>query len=142
MKRILSNIALAGALAAGAAATSSSTAALGQTPPARALAHNMAAAPIAAGSPVAATTVQIRDFAFFPQTIVITPGAAVTWTNADDEPHTVTANDRSYHSAALDTDQTYTHTFTAPGEYRYFCSLHPHMTATVIVRAAGAAQGH
>lgn len=103
--------------------------------------HAMAATPIGTGPAVMTNAVQIRDFAFAPRTIVVAPGTTVTWTNADDEPHTVTANDRAYHSTALDTDQTYAHTFASAGEYHYFCSLHPHMTATVIVRAPGASQG-
>ncbi|HVV34285.1 MAG TPA: cupredoxin family copper-binding protein [Vitreimonas sp.] len=104
--------------------------------------HNMAATPMGTGPAVMTNTVQIRDFSFIPRTIVVTPGTTVTWTNVDDEPHTVTANDRAYHSAAMDTDQTYTHTFATAGEFHYFCALHPHMTATVIVRAPGATQGH
>jgi plastocyanin len=63
----------------------------------------------------------------------VTPGTTVTWTNADDDPHTVTANDKSFHSVALDTDNKYSFTFTRPGEFAYFCSLHPHMTGKIIV---------
>ena len=54
---------------------------------------------------------------------------------------TVTANDRVYHFAPLDTDQHYPHVYATQGEYRYFCSLHPHVTGVVIVRAVGARQG-
>ena len=61
-------------------------------------------------------------------------GTTVTWTNHDDVPHTVTATDKSYSSGALDTDGTFSHQFKTPGTYAYFCSLHPTMTARIIVK--------
>ena len=81
-----------------------------------------------------AASVQIRNFAFVPQVLTVKPGTTVTWTNSDDDPHTVTASDKTFHSAALDTDDKYSFTFTKPGEYGYFCSLHPHMTAKIVVK--------
>ena len=78
--------------------------------------------------------VQIKQFAFVPATLTVPVGATVTWTNADEEPHTVTASDRAYTSTGLEQNETYTHRFTAPGTYTYFCALHPHMTATIIVQ--------
>jgi plastocyanin len=79
-------------------------------------------------------SVAIKGFAFAPQVIVVKPGTTITWTNADEDPHTVTANDKSFHSAAMDSDDTFSFTFTRPGEFAYFCSLHPHMTGKVIVK--------
>ena len=90
-------------------------------------------------APAAQSAVEIRDFGFRPATITVAPGTVVTWTNKDDEPHTVAANDRSYHSAPMDTDDHYSRAFTTPGEYHYFCTLHPHMMGVVIVAAPGAA---
>lgn len=87
-----------------------------------------------AAAPTKAQAVAIRMFAFTPQVLTITPGTTVTWTNADEDPHTVIANDKSFHSAALDTDDKYSYTFTKPGEFAYFCSLHPHMTGKIIVK--------
>lgn len=87
-----------------------------------------------AAAPAKIQRVAIQNFAFSPQIIVITPGTTVTWTNADEDPHTVVANDKSFHSAAMDTDESYSFTFTKPGEFAYFCSLHPHMTGKVIVK--------
>ena len=100
------------------------------------------AAPAAVSPPQAAVAaasakvqkVAIDNFAFAPQVIVVAPGTTVTWTNADDDPHTVVATDKSFHSTAMDTDESYSFTFTHPGEYAYFCSLHPHMTGKVIVK--------
>jgi plastocyanin len=86
----------------------------------------------AAASP--APRIEIRQFAFAPAVLTVPVGATVTWTNVDEEPHTVTATDRAYTSSGLARADTYAHRFTAPGTYRYFCALHPHMTATVIVR--------
>jgi plastocyanin len=88
----------------------------------------------ARGAAPAAASVQIRDFAFAPQVLTVKPGTTVTWVNRDEDPHTVTANDKSFHSAALDTEDKFSFTFTKAGQYGYFCSLHPHMTAKVIVR--------
>ena len=90
--------------------------------------------PAVAAAPAKVQRVAIQNFAFSPQVIVVAPGTTVTWTNADEDPHTVTANDKSFHSAAMDTDESYSFTFTRPGEFAYFCSLHPHMTGKVIVK--------
>lgn len=89
---------------------------------------------VGAAAPGKAQTVAIRGFAFVPQVITVSPGTTVTWTNADEDPHTVVANDRSFHSAALDEDGKYSFTFTKPGDYAYFCSLHPHMTGRIVVK--------
>lgn len=78
--------------------------------------------------------VQIREFAFTPAQLTVPVGTTVTWTNTDEETHTVTAVDRAYTSTALERNATYSHRFTTPGTYTYFCVLHPHMTATVVVR--------
>jgi plastocyanin len=78
--------------------------------------------------------VTIKGFAFAPQAITVAPGTTVTWTNADEDPHTVTASDKSFHSAALDSGGHFSMTFTKQGEFAYFCSLHPHMTGKVIVK--------
>ena len=58
----------------------------------------------------------------------------VTWTNADDTPHNVREKDGKFKSAALDTDDTFSQTFSAPGEYEYFCSIHPRMVGTIVVQ--------
>jgi plastocyanin len=94
-------------------------------------------APHAASAlPALSRTVAVKMFAFSPQVLTVAPGTTVTWTNADEDPHTITANDKSFHSAALDTDDKYSFTFARPGTYAYFCSLHPHMTGKIIVKAS------
>lgn len=87
-----------------------------------------------AAEPARAQAVTIKGFAFVAQTITVPVGTTVTWINQDEDPHTVTANDKSFHSTALDTGEKYSVTFTHAGEFAYFCSLHPHMTGKVIVK--------
>jgi plastocyanin len=79
------------------------------------------------------TEVRIDNFTFSPPMLTVSVGSTVTWLNADDIPHTIAANDRSFRSKALDTDDHFSFTFTAPGDYDYFCSLHPHMTGRIVV---------
>jgi plastocyanin len=87
-----------------------------------------------AATPAPKQTVQIHNFAFVPQIIVVKPGTMVVWTNADEDPHTVTSTDKSFHSSAMDTRDTFSFTFAKPGDFAYFCALHPHMTGKVIVK--------
>ncbi len=90
---------------------------------------------MATKAPASATTeVKIDNFSFFPQTVTVSVGTAVHWTNRDDIPHTVVSEDKSFKSKALDTDEDFTYTFSKPGTYNYSCSLHPRMTAKVVVQ--------
>jgi plastocyanin len=79
--------------------------------------------------------VEIDNFTFSPSTLTVSVGTKVTWTNEDDIPHTVNATTQAFKSGALDTDETFSFTFTTPGTYQYFCALHPHMTGTIVVEA-------
>ena len=80
--------------------------------------------------------VTIDNFVFEPARVTIKAGTTVTWTNRDDIPHTVAAKERQFKSKVMDTDESYSFTFSTPGEYTYFCSLHPHMTGTIVVEGA------
>jgi amicyanin len=82
-----------------------------------------------------ATAVKIGNFTFGPQELKVKAGTTVTWTNEDDMPHTV-VSPNNFRSKVLDTNSAYSFTFTTPGTYKYFCSLHPHMTGTIVVEAA------
>ena len=77
--------------------------------------------------------VTIDNFAFTPDVIQVKVGATITFVNHDDIPHSVVAANGSFHSKALDTDQSYTFTPTKAGEFAYFCGLHPHMKAKIVV---------
>ena len=79
--------------------------------------------------------VKIDNFTFEPPRIVVKAGTRVTWTNEDDIPHTVASSTKLFKSKTLDTEDRFTFTFATPGEYSYFCSLHPHMTGTILVEA-------
>lgn len=78
--------------------------------------------------------VSIDNFSFAPQDLTVKAGTTVTWVNQDDVPHTVVSNDKKFKSKALDTDDKFSFTFTDPGTYEYFCSVHPKMTAKVTVK--------
>jgi plastocyanin len=78
-------------------------------------------------------TATVENFTFTPERLIVKAGTTVTWRNEDDIPHTVTSESRLFKSKALDTDDTFSFTFTEPGSYAYFCSLHPRMTGTVVV---------
>src|SRR5262245_7658580 len=82
----------------------------------------------------ASADVRIDNFSFSAQTITVPAGTEIRWTNHDDIPHTVVSEDKSFKSTVLDTDQQFTYTLTKPGTYKYFCSLHPKMTGTVVVQ--------
>jgi plastocyanin len=88
-----------------------------------------------AAQKAASAEVKIDNFSFGPATLTVPAGTAVTWTNRDDIPHTVTSSDdpRLFKSKVLDTDEKFSFTFTKEGTYPYFCSIHPKMTAKVIV---------
>src|SRR4051794_30715016 len=81
----------------------------------------------------AATAVKIDNFVFGPAEVVVPVGATVSWTNNDDIPHTIVAEDKSFRSKVLDTGESYSFTFKSTGSYGYFCSLHPHMTGKIVV---------
>lgn len=81
-------------------------------------------------------TVNIDNFSFTPAAITIATGTKITWNNRDDIPHTITdaADQRAFKSAPLDTGDTFAFMFSKAGTYHYFCSLHPHMQGTVVVK--------
>lgn len=91
---------------------------------------------VLAGQKGESAEVKIDNFSFGPPTVTVSVGATVTWTNHDDIPHTVSSSDdpKVFKSKVLDTDEKFSFTFTKAGTYPYFCSIHPKMTAKVIVQ--------
>ena len=83
----------------------------------------------------AAAAVQIDNFTFNAMTVTVKPGTTVTWTNQDDIPHTVVSKTGVFKSKVLDTGDKFSFTFAKAGQFGYYCSLHPHMTGTIIVKA-------
>jgi plastocyanin len=94
-------------------------------------------APSAAGAakPVAGDRVAIKGFAFAPAALTVPVGTTVTWTNQDSDAHTVTSDGGGgpLNSKALATGDTFSFTFTQAGTFKYLCTIHPFMTATVTV---------
>ena len=84
-------------------------------------------------APAAGNAISIDNFAFAPATLTVHSGSTVTWTNKDEEPHTVVANDGSFHSPGMGSQATFSYTFAKPGTFDYVCSIHPFMHATVVV---------
>jgi plastocyanin len=93
------------------------------------LAAEPAAAPSAAGN-----TIAIRNFMFEPMSLVVAAGTKVIWKNFDGEPHTIHSIDDAFRSGALDQNDTFSFQFDKPGTYRYVCSIHPQMVATIVVK--------
>jgi plastocyanin len=92
---------------------------------------------VAANTPQpAATEVKIDYFSFTPVTLPVTSGTRVPWTHRDGIPHTVVRADdpKAFKSRVMDTDEKFSFTFTKAGTYTYFCSVHPKMTGTVMVK--------
>ena len=78
--------------------------------------------------------ISVQEFKFAPSTLTVRVGTTVTWTNHDEETHTVTSATGAFASAGLGHEEGFSETFTRPGRYEYFCALHPHMRATVVVQ--------
>lgn len=77
--------------------------------------------------------VTIEGFSFAPASLSVPSGTTVTWTNHDEEPHTVVSADQAFKSPALDTDGRFSHRFESRGTFKYFCSIHPKMTGEIAV---------
>ena len=88
-----------------------------------------------ANDKMATNEVVIDNFSFRPDKLTVPAGTTVTWINHDDVPHTVVSTDKkTIVSPALDTDEKFSYTFTAAGTNDYYCSVHPHMKASIIVQ--------
>ena len=96
--------------------------------------HKLALADSSLSGLSGAKEVHIDNFSFTPPALAVAAGTKVVWTNKDDVPHTVTSIEKKFSSPVLDTDQKFTYTFAAAGEYPYYCTIHPRMTGKVTVR--------
>ena len=93
----------------------------------------VAAEPSAAATPQD-SSVAIRNFMFSPMTLAVPVGTRVSWKNLDGEPHTIRSIDDTFRSGALDQNDSFSYTFDKPGTYRYACSIHPQMVASIVVK--------
>ena len=99
-----------------------------------AVALGMGAAMLASGAEAdSAGHVVIKDFMFAPMALTVKAGSVVSWTNQDNEPHTVASDAGVFRSAALDTNESFSFKFDKPGTYRFLCSIHPYMVGTITV---------
>jgi plastocyanin len=78
--------------------------------------------------------VKVDNFTFGPAELTVRVGTTITWTNRDDIPHTVVSTEKVFKSKVLDTDEKFSFTFSTPGTFPYFCSIHPKMTGKVVVQ--------
>jgi plastocyanin len=80
--------------------------------------------------------VAIDNYSFSPSSLTVPVGTTVTWVNHDETPHTVVSGDdpRLFKSGGLDTDDSFSFTFTKPGTYSYLCTVHPYMTGKITVK--------
>jgi plastocyanin len=78
--------------------------------------------------------VVMKNFDFSPMYITVPVGGTVTWKNMDGEPHTVASADGLFRSPALDQNDIFQFKFDHPGVYKYICSIHPKMRATITVK--------
>lgn len=93
-----------------------------------------AATPAASDAAAGSNAVNISNFAFAPASLTVPVGTTVTWTNKDEEPHTVVSSDgTTFHSPGMGTDATFSFTFQNAGTFAYICSIHPMMHGTVVV---------
>jgi plastocyanin len=81
----------------------------------------------------AAIKISAKDFMFSPVTVTVKAGSTVTWTNLDDEPHTVFSDAGLFRSSALDTKDSFSYKFDKAGTYHYLCTIHPRMVGTIVV---------
>ena len=82
--------------------------------------------------------VMIKNFAFSPAMLTVKTGSTVTWTNQDTAPHQVASDPGTpvaFSSDSLANGASYQFTFTQPGTYTYYCTIHPTMKGTIIVQS-------
>ena len=92
-----------------------------------------AVAPATSAQPPNTIRIDVKNFMFAPMSLAVKAGATITWTNMDQEPHTVMSSDGLFRSGALDTGDSFSFTFDQPGTYQYVCTIHPRMVGTVVV---------
>jgi len=76
----------------------------------------------------------IQGMAFNPSTITVNANTTITWTNKDGVDHTVTSNTGIFNSGSISNNGTFSHMFSTVGTFPYYCTIHPSMTASVVVK--------
>lgn len=132
--RLFGAAAIAAALGVGSLAPAAS--AQPTTPSMPGMEHMAVPAGQAAVPAAGPNQIVINNFAFGPATLTVKRGTTVTWINKDGDAHLVTAVGAKplFSSNPLDTGDSFSFTFNAPGTYAYFCKIHPTMKGVVIVQ--------
>jgi plastocyanin len=89
--------------------------------------------PAPSGEAAKSEKVQIVEFAYEPEPVVVQVGGKVTWQNEDTAPHTATADDGSFDTGTIEKGKLGSATFKEPGTFTYHCEIHPTMHGTVEV---------
>src|SRR3984893_7155130 len=76
----------------------------------------------------------VKDFMFNPTPLTVKTGSTVTWTNKDDEPHTVVSDTGEFKSGGMDTNESFTHKFDKPRTYHFTGSIHPRIVGMIVVQ--------
>ena len=87
-----------------------------------------------AGTTDDTSKIVVKDFMFMPTPLTVKAGSTVTWTNMDDEPHTVVSDTGVFKSGGMDTNESFSFKFDKPGTYHFTCSIHPRMVGTIVVQ--------
>lgn len=98
-------------------------------------AESTESAPAPSGEAEGSEKVQIVEFTYEPDPVVVRVGGKVIWQNEDTVPHTATADDGSFDTGRIEHGKLKSETFKQPGTYTYFCEVHPTMHGTVEVVA-------
>ncbi len=80
---------------------------------------------------IQANTIDIKDFAFSPDTITVKQGTKVTWVNNDSATHTIKSD--TFNSSDIVQGGIFEFTFVNKGSFNYVCGIHPSMKGKVIV---------
>jgi plastocyanin len=96
----------------------------------------IAAIGISLGQAADGTQVTIDNFTFTPAVLHVTAGTQVTWVNHDDIPHSILCPTLNVRSHPMDTDESFSYTFSQPGSFDYVCGIHPHMRGQVVVSSS------
>lgn len=104
--------------------------------PGMSMSHPMADHDAVTKAALEPNAIMIHNFSFAPKTLTVAIGTKVVWTNHDESPHTVVSSDepRLFKSSPLDTNDAFAFVFDKPGTYHYFCSVHPMMQGTIVVK--------
>jgi len=113
--------------------TEAETAPAGQESSAEASEGEAESEPAPSGEAAKAEKVQIVEFTYEPDPVVVQVGGKVTWQNEDSAPHTATADDGSFDTGTIEQGKLGSATFKEAGTFTYFCEIHPTMHGTVEV---------